>query len=404
MSSIYYNTTNPFLLQRFSFLDSRKILNNLNRFIFTQIPFHRFLISLYIYICTFKYYLLICNPQIYFKFFHFRNCICRTTYPVHRVSSMDKIFSFPPKQNSCWEIGAVRTVRVLDLSDGHCFENGLAVGAGVRVVAFRCVSGEARSAVESRRAFVTRVHLAAVHSAVPFEAAFVGKAVAAYFAGERLRANGVVEDVLRPVRQTAEHLAAILARVRSIVVVAVHVLLQIRLPPKRLIARLARVFYTAAVTFEFIRCATFEKAGALSRFRRGGNVVFFPRLDRCDYRCGRRGRRRGLLRGDLTAVWRARTMPASVWSEICRTTEHLVALGASVFRVLDAGAAMLGQGEGIGINVLAQLANVLRLRQRAARLRKLEFLVRQNQRSSDILRVTSALLHVGFSRLFSAAA
>ena len=96
-------------------------------------------------------------------------------------------------------------------------------------------------------------------------------------------------------------------------------------------------------------------------------------------------------------------MPASVGSEICRTTEHLVALGASVFRVLDAGAAMLGQGEGVGIDVLAQLANVLRLRQRTARFRKLEFLVRQNQRSSDILRVTSALLHVGFSRLFSAA-
>ena len=198
------------------------------------------------------------SPKYTSNFLTFEIALVGRRTPVHRVSSMAKKFFFPQKQNSCWEIGAVHTVRVLALSDGHCFENGLAVSAGVRVVAFRGVSGEARSAVESRRALVTGVHLAAVHSAVPFEAAFVGEAVAAYFAGERLRANGVVEDVLRPVRQAAEHLAAILARVRSIAVVAVHVLLQIRLPSKRLIARLARVFHTAAVAVEFIRCASFE--------------------------------------------------------------------------------------------------------------------------------------------------
>lgn len=207
----------------------------------------------------------------------------------------------------------------------------------------------------------TRVNFTCMYPCMPIKTSLIGETITANVTNKCLWSNRMIQDVLCAVCEAAEHFAAVLARVRSIVVVVVHMFPQVGLPSERLVADIAHELPLTVA----------DRTGRSYVGFRGGHDTDFA-----VFSAGFRGelfaRNRCLCcRTGLLFVWRARSMPSSVRRQVGRAAENLVALWASIFGVLNSATLVLSKRKRIRVHFLAELADELRLWQRPFGLGKI---------------------------------
>lgn len=110
------------------------------------------------------------------------------------------------------------------------------------------VASQTRRAIKCTRAMFTRVNFTCVDSCVSIKASLIGKTITAHVTDKCLRSHGVVKNVFGAVCQAAENFSTVLARIRAIIVVVVHMFSQIGLAPECFVAYFAHKL-SLAVTY-----------------------------------------------------------------------------------------------------------------------------------------------------------
>lgn len=231
-------------------------------------------------------------------------------------------------------------------------------------VAFVYVTRKTRRTVKCARAVFTRVNFTCMDPRMSIKAPLIGESITANVTNKCLGPHRVVKNVFCAVCQTPEHFATVLTRIRSVVVVVVHMFPKVGFPSERFVADFADKL-----------SLTVTDRAARSRLALHGccdSTIFTVVLGAgfwtvWELRFALSGR---LRRGCFFFVRRARSMPSSMRCQVCRAAENFVAFWASIFSVLNSATLVLSKRKWIRVHLLAELADKLGLRQRSLGLRK----------------------------------
>lgn len=106
-------------------------------------------------------------------------------------------------------------------------------------VAFVYVARKARRAVKCARAVFTRVNFTCMDPCMSIKTPLIGESITANVTNKCLGPNRVVKDVFCAVCQTPEHFATVLTRIRSVIIVIVHMFPQVGFSSERFVADFA---------------------------------------------------------------------------------------------------------------------------------------------------------------------
>lgn len=174
----------------------------------------------------------------------------------------------------------------------------------LRWMAFVNVAGKTRRTIKCTGAMFTRVNFTCVDPRVPIEASLIGETITANVTGKCFWSDRVIEDMFSAVCEAAEDFAAVLARIRPIIVVIVHMFPQVCFASECFVAYLAYKLSLA--------CPHWTRRSNLGFHRCDANFAVFA----AGFRAVREliaGRRR-LRRSWLLLMRRARSVPTTVRS------------------------------------------------------------------------------------------